>query len=223
MVTAQRRKLTQPLGSVTVIFSALLLAFLALLTVSTVHGSGAILGFGHTFICADAPGSYGSGNWNASTFGVTALPGASVQVNGTIQACTSFHPSITQRTLYALTSLPSWLIWGSVLFLLVRLIIIARREGPFTLRTAAVMRRLGWLIIAGTVVAALIEAFAQHELLGTMLRMPASLASFCYGLILTLPFNPMLPVAALAGAALLTFARITRLGVDMDDEIQGTV
>ena len=223
MVTTQRRKLTQPLGSVTVIFSALVLAFLALMTVFTVRGSGAILGFGHALICVNAPGTYGSGSWNASTFGVTALPGASVQVNGVIQACTSFHPSITQRTLYALTSLPSWLMWGSVLFLLVRLIISARREGPFTLRTAAVMRRLGWLIIAGPALAALIEACAQHELLGTMLAMPASLAGFCYSLILALPFNPMLPVAVLAGAALLTFARITRLGVDMDHEIQGTV
>ena len=34
---------------------------------------------------------------------------------------------------------------------------------------------------------------------------------------------PAGPVAALAGAALLTFARITRLGAAMDDEIRGTV
>lgn len=31
------------------------------------------------------------------------------------------------------------------------------------------MRRLGWLIIAGSVVAALIQGFAQDELLNTML------------------------------------------------------
>jgi hypothetical protein len=223
MVTTQRRKLTQPLGSVTVVFSALLLAFLALLTVVTLRGSGAILGFGHAFICVNAPGTYGSGNWNVSVFGIAARPGATVQVNGTIQACTGFHPATTQRALYALTSLPSWLMWASVLFLLVRLIIIARREGPFTLRTAAVMRRLGWLIIAGTAVSALIEAFAQHELLSTMITQPGALSTFLYGLLLTLPFNPIVPVAALAGAALLTFARIIRLGAAMDDEIKGTV
>jgi hypothetical protein len=34
---------------------------------------------------------------------------------------------------------------------------------------------------------------------------------------------PAGPVAALAGVALLTFARITRLGAAMDDEIRGTV
>ena len=33
----------------------------------------------------------------------------------------------------------------------------------------------------------------------------------------------VLPVPALAGAALLTFARIIRLGADMDDELRRTV
>jgi hypothetical protein len=223
MTTTEPRKVTQPLGSVAVIFSALLVAFLALLTVETVRGSGAILGFGHTFICVDAPGTYSSGNWSASSFGFTALHGASIQVNGTIQACTTFHPSTTQRVLDTLTSLPSWLMWGSVLFLLVRMIGVASREGPFTPRTAAIMRRLGWLIITGTAVAVLIQAFAQHELLNTMLEQPGTFTTFLYGSLLTLPFNPMLLVAALAGAALLTFARITRLGAAMDDEIRGTV
>jgi Protein of unknown function (DUF2975) len=219
MMTTGRRTVTQPLGSVAVIFSALLVAFLALLTVETVRGSGAILGFGHTFICVDAPGTYSAGNWSASSFGFTALHGASIQVNGTIRACTSFHPSTTQRALDTLTSLPSWLMWGSVLFLLVRMIGVASREGPFTARTAAIMRRLGWLIIAGTALALLIQAFAQHELLNTMV---AGGFSF-YTVLLSLPFQAMVPVAALAGAALLTFARITRLGAAMDDEIRGTV
>lgn len=223
MTTTEPRKVTQPLGSVAVIFSALLVAFLALLTVETVRGSGAILGFGHTFICVDAPGTYSQSNWSASSFGFSALHGAYIQVNGTIQACTSFHPSTTQRVLYTLTSLPSWLMWGSVLFLLVRMIGVASREGPFTPRTAAIMRRLGWLIIAGTAIAVLIQAFAQHELLNTMLTQPGTFTTFLYVAILTLPFNPMLLVAALAGAALLTFARITRLGAAMDDEIKGTV
>ena len=112
MVATQRRKLTQPLGSVTVILSALLLAFVALVAVTTLRGSGSIFGFGHAFICANEPGTYGSGNWNAAPFGITARPGVSVQVNGTVHACTGFHPAITQRALYALTSLPSWLLWA---------------------------------------------------------------------------------------------------------------
>jgi hypothetical protein len=37
------------------------------------------------------------------------------------------------------------------------------------------------------------------------------------------PIRGLLPVPALTGAALLTFARIIRLGAAMDDEIKGTV
>ena len=37
------------------------------------------------------------------------------------------------------------------------------------------------------------------------------------------PIRALLPVPALAGTALLTFARIIRLGADMDDELKGTV
>lgn len=218
MMTTGRRKLTQPLESVTVIFGALLLAFVALVTVSTLAGSGSFLGFGHAPICATLPGTYGSSNWTAAVFAITARPGASIAVNGTIQACTA-HPGTVQRALYTLTSLPGWLMWAGVLFLLGRALSAARRAGPFTARTAAAMRRLGWLIIAGTAAAALIQGFAQNQLLNTMV---ASGTSF-YSLLLSVPFHPLLPVSALAGAALLTFARITRLGAAMDDEIRGTV
>jgi hypothetical protein len=218
MMTTGRRKLTQPLESVTVIFGALLLAFVALVTVSTLAGSGSFLGFGHAPICATLPGTYGSGNWASADVGVTASPGTSIAVNGSLQAC-SAHPGIGQRALYTLTSLPGWLMWGGVLFLLGRVISAARLAGPFTARTAAAMRRLGWLIIAGAAVAGLIQGFAQNQLLNTMV---ASGTSF-YSLLLSVPFHPLLPVSALGGAALLTFARITRLGAAMDDEMKGTV
>jgi Protein of unknown function (DUF2975) len=190
----------------------------ALVTVSTLTGSGSFLGFGHTPICATLPDTYGSGNWTAADVGVTASPGTSIAVNGNLQACIA-HPGTSQRVLYTLTSLPSWLMWGGVLFLLGRLISAAHRAGPFTARTAAAMRRLGWLIIAGTAVAALIQGFAQNQLLNTLYAPGTSF----YSLLFTVPFHALLPTSALAGAALLTFARITRLGAAMDDEIRGTV
>jgi len=52
---------------------------------------------------------------------VTARPGASINVNGALQACAS-HPDIGQRALYTLTSLPGWLVWGCLPFLLWRVI-----------------------------------------------------------------------------------------------------
>ena len=84
MVTTVRRKVTQPLEGVTVVFGALLLALVALAAVTTLTGSGSFLGFGHGMICANLAGTYGSGNWTASQFDITALRGASVNVNGTM-------------------------------------------------------------------------------------------------------------------------------------------
>jgi Protein of unknown function (DUF2975) len=217
MLTTERRKLAEPLGSVTFIFGGLLLAFaLIRIVIWALTGSGSLWGFGNAPICATQPGTYGSSDWTTAQLGVTARPGSSIGVNGALQACAN-HPDIGQRALYTLTSLPAWLVWGGVLFLLWRVIGAARRTGPFTPQAAAAMRRLGWLIIAGGAAAALIQGFALDELLGTMLA-PTSFFN-----LITLPFDTLLPVAALAGAALLTFARIIRVGAAMDDEIKGTV
>jgi hypothetical protein len=41
--------------------------------------------------------------------------------------------------------------------------------------------------------------------------------------LLAAPFKALLPVPALAGSALLTFARITRAGAAMEDEIKATI
>lgn len=191
MLTTERRKLAEPLGSVTIVFGGLLLAFaLIRIAIWALTGSGSLWGFGNAPICATQPGTYGSSDWTAAHLGVTGRPGSWINVNGALQACAN-HPDIGQRVLYMLTSLPAWLVWVSVLFLLWRVIGAARRIGPFTPQAAAAMRRLGWL------------------------------TSF-FNLI-TLPFHALLPVAALAGTALLTFARIIRVGAAMDDEIKGTV
>lgn len=86
------------------------------------------------------------------------------------------------------------------------------------------MRRLGWLIIAGNAAAAVVQALAVERLPNTMIVNPnefgAWSAALNYG---SVAVRSVVPVPVLAGAALLTFARITRLGVEMDDEIKGTV
>jgi hypothetical protein len=55
-------------------------------------------------------------------------------------------------------------------------------------------------------------------LLNTML-----VAQNYFGDALAGPIHALLPVPVLAGAALLTFARIIRAGADMDDELKATV
>ena len=98
-------------------------------------------------------------------------------------------------------SLPGLLVWAAVLLLLWRVIRAARQTGPFTVPVAVAMRRLGWLIIGGTAVAAAVQGFATDQLLNTMLTPQDH-----FGDVLTEPFRALLPVPVLAGATVLTFA-----------------
>ena len=217
MMTTRRPKLTEPLETVTAFFATFLLLTLAAGMVFALTGSGSFGGFGDHPICATQPDTgYGGEGWT-SHLGLTPRPGAALTMNGTLQAC-ALHPGIGQRVLYTLLSLPSDLVWVAVLILLWRVIRAARHTGPFTVPVAVAMRRLGWLIIGGTAVAAAIQEIALDQLLNTMLT-PAT----GYGDVFFSVFHALLPVPVLAGAALLSFARIIRLGAAMDDEIKATV
>lgn len=212
------RKLTEPLRSVTYIFGGLTLALAVITAITTIAGTGSIGGFGRGpgLVCVTQPNTwYGGDNWIAH-HGIATQPGASISINGTLQAC-ALHPSLYQRSLYTFTGLPSALAWAAVLFLLWRLVRTASLNGPFTLPVAAGMRQLGWLIIIGSLAAASAQGAATDALLNTLLRAQNDFAD-------AVPrFLNVLPVPLLAGAALLTFARIIRLGAAMDEEIQATV
>ena len=216
MATSER-KLTEPLSTVTGVFGALVLGLAAIGLVATLAGSGSFGGLGrHVAVCATQPNTvYGGSDWTAS-LRVAAQHGASVSVNGRLQACT-LHPSGYQRLLYTLTSAPSALVWGAVLVLLWRLVRTARHIGPFTLLVAARMCWLGWVVLAGALAAAAAQGAATDALLNTLLRPQTGFGDA----LSTVP--PILPVPLLAWAALLTFARIIRLGAAMDEDIQGTV
>jgi hypothetical protein len=220
MWTAQRRRLTEPLGGVTAFLASFLLLSLVIGIVLTLAGVGSIGGFGRTSICVTQPDTqYGDGNGSIDHLGIAARHGASISLNGTLQACIN-HPGLTQRVMYTLTTIPSLLFWGCLLLLLYRLIVSARRAGPFTVQVAIAMRRLGWLIIAGSVAAAVVQAFALDLLLNSMVT---GLFNTMYADVIWAGLRALLPVPALTGAALLTMARIVRLGAEMDDEIKGTV
>jgi hypothetical protein len=213
---ATDRRLTEPLRSVTYIFSGLLLAFTTIAAISAIVGEGTIGGFGRGPVCVTQPDSwYGGDNW-AAQFHIATQPGASISINGALQACAP-HPSFYQRLLYTLTGLPSVLVWAGVLFLLWRLVRAATLNGPFTGSIAVGMRRLGWFIIIGSLVAASAQGAATDALFNSLLREQNAFGD-------AVPrFLSVLPVPLLAGAALLAFARIIRLGAAMDEEMQATV
>jgi hypothetical protein len=218
MIT-ERRNLTEPLESVARFFLTLTAIAVVGVIGLTVFGSGSVFGIGrNATVCVTQPfTTYSSSDWHVSSFDIHNRPGNSLQINGTLQACAD-HPGLGQHVLYSLSELPATLLWVGVLLLIWQLIAAARREGPFTPKVAASMRRLGWFVLAGTVVAALLHEFAVDELLVSMARLPQPFISMIFG-----PLRALVPVPILAGAALLTFARIIGLGTEMDEEIKGTV
>ena len=213
------RKLTEPLETTTAVFGLLSAAFLILAAVATLVGTGSLGGVGHVQVCATDPNISGGSGANPFTGVYAAKPGAQLQLPGLPLAACALHPGFGQHLPYSLTAMPQALLWGGILFLLWRLLVAARRGGPFTARVAGAMRVLGWYIIAGSVIAAAIEQLAMVLLLGSLVApRPEGI-----GLVAVAALRALVPVPALAGAALLTFARIVRLGAAMDDEIQGTV
>src|SRR5262249_50971017 len=148
-------------------------------------------------------------------FAASARRGCDVSVLGNLQACAN-HPDFGQRVLYSLTALPAVVFWCGVLLLLWRIIVIARRSGPFTPRVAAAMRRLGWFVIIGSAVAAIVHLLATDLLLTSMAHVPDN-----YSNLIIVPVH--LPIPVLTGAALLTFARIIGAASAMDEEIKATI
>jgi hypothetical protein len=217
MTMAKRKKLTEPLASVTAYSGVLMLLALAVFAGLWVFGSGA---YGGTpSVCENQPGITYSGPWQPPY--LAARPGASINVNSTIEACAN-HPGIGQWALYGLAEVPTILAWCGVLLLLWRMIRVAGRAGPFTPAVATAMRRLGWFILAGSLTVALLRAVGIDLLLNGLLKGQTTGVSMYPGLAWGVA-RAIMPVPALAGAALLTLARIFGVGAAMDDELKATV
>lgn len=133
------------------------------------------------------------------------------------------HPGVLQWVLFLLTKLPSLVVWGWVLVLVVwRLIRRAARGGPFTVPVAATMRHLGWLVIGGSLAAGMLGMLGK-DLLAQMLMTPSGVHSLAFDVLVFAPIRALVPVPLLIGAALLSFARIIRAGAVLDEEVKATV
>jgi hypothetical protein len=195
-------------------FFGLLMILAALVGVAfLVFGSETFGGLPGNVCVTEAGTQYSGSDWNTPL--VTAQPGHSITILGSLQVCAD-HPTLREQGLGALAALPTVVFWGGLLFLLWRLVVTARRHGPFTPRVAAAVRRLGWFIIIGAATAAVVHLIATDALLTIMANVDQPFAN-----LLLVPLH--MPVPVLTGAALLTFARILSAGAAMDAEIQGTI
>ena len=208
------RQLTQPLANVAGLYGRVLVLYIVLVLFYYGFAGGGLRGS----VCVDTGYPYGGA---AQDF--AARPGASLSVAGDVRAC-ALHPSIGQWSLFLLTKLPGLALWGCLLLLIWQLIREANTSGPFTPRAAATMRQLGWVLIGGSMIAGALSHLGA-DLLTRMLMTPATFDArgIVVDVLLAAPVKALLPVPALAGSVLLTFARITKAGAVLDDEIKATI
>ena len=96
--------------------------------------------------------------------------------------------------------------------------------GPFTPSAAATMRKLGWLVIVGSMIVVAAGAFGTDILTGMLMTPPTfDTRGVLVDVLLFAPAEALFPVPALAGAALITFGRITGVGAVLDEELKATV
>ena len=213
MTSDERGGLTEPLESVTRFFGVLMIIAALVGVAFLVFGSGTYGGLPGN-VCVTQPGAeYSSSGWNTPF--VTARSGHSVSIIGSLQVCAD-HSSFGEQALGVVAALPATLFWGGVLFMLWRIMVTARRNGPFTRRVAVAVRRLGWFIIIGSTTAAVVHLLAVDTLLTTMTKLTSPFPN-----LIGVPLH--LPIPLLTGAALLTFARMVTAGAAMDAEIQATI
>lgn len=124
-------------------------------------------------------------------------------------------PDVAQRIWYTLAGLPSLVLYVGGLLLACRLISRARRDGLFTLATARGLRSLAWFLVGGSLVGMVVSEVANNRLLATMVTNHVGWITFDFWHV---------PWAMLIfGGALLSIARVMRIGVEMNDELAATV
>src|SRR2546429_5161404 len=104
----ERDELTEPLASVTRFFGGLMIIAALIGTGYLVFGSGTFGGV-PGFVCVTQPGTEYGGDW--STAAVTARPGHSISLNGSLQGF-SDHATPGEDTLSIVVALPALLFWG---------------------------------------------------------------------------------------------------------------
>ena len=135
---------------------------------------------------------------------------------GDVVLCVN-HPDTLQRFAGLLASWPSVILWVGFLLQIGGLLKIASQPGGlYSQNNAARLRRIGWFLTGGALAAAIIQTVANLMILLTQIHYP--------GLNWFEPDKLHLSLSALlAGLALITVARVMRVGVTMREELDVTV
>ncbi|MFI0960379.1 DUF2975 domain-containing protein [Streptomyces sp. NPDC021080] len=213
---ARVRNPLEPMSSAVTIIVSLFAMAMVLGVFGSMFADGVhILGIGEKPVCAtDTSTTVGGGP--VPPMDMKAAPGARVALDASPSYCAS-HPSTVQGLLHTGTQVPSFVFTVGVLLLVLRLIRGAEGDGLYTARTAERLRRVGWWLLAGSVLAAIGKSVSEKALLDSLSR--GGDVSALSGLISwDAPY-----MAILTGLGVLSFARIMRVGVAMREDLDGTV
>lgn len=201
-----------PLEFIVAVATTLMLLFLALVAVTTLFGSGVFLGLGKPSTCVEVP---------ANAVSITGNGEAVLGLHHNVSSSsTGFNvcvrdSSMTQKLLGVGTMLPSLLFALGFLGLTWRLLRGVRRHGLFVRDIAVGTSRLGWYVLIGAVVVAVVQAAASARLLETMLATHAGLK--------LLWFFHVSWAVLFAGFGAVTVGRALGQAVPMQQELDATV
>ncbi|MFI9006862.1 hypothetical protein ACIGNX_06495 [Actinosynnema sp. NPDC053489] len=156
-----------------------------------------------------------SKNWPHGTEAVGLAAGVRVDRVDRVALCVD-DPAPWQYVLSALTDAPTPLAQLAGLFLLVKLLRDAARDGIHTDGTAAGVHRLGLYLLWVLPAAAMVESIARTTLVHAAVTFDAGFLSF---------FGEWEAPwwAVVTGLALLSLAKILRTSAEMRAELEGTV
>ncbi|MEV0528620.1 DUF2975 domain-containing protein [Streptomyces sp. NPDC050439] len=197
-----------------------LVTFLALLLGAGLLGmlfadNVSVLGIGDASVCVtDTTASAGGGEETASGF--KAAPGADLILDAHPKYCAQDAGMALNMLDTASRLVPLTFTIGALLLVL-RLIKGAEREGLYTAQTAGRLRGLGWWLLVGSVLSAILTSVADQAMVASLSA--DSDAQALAGLFVwDVPF-----MAICTGLGILSFARIMQIGCTMREELEGTV
>jgi hypothetical protein len=191
----------------------LLCAGLILAVGATIFASGSILGWGRSASVCVATDGQDTGSGTGWLGYIHLAPGVSAITSG-FRLCTD-HPSTAQRLWFTVQELPATILLVGAVLLMYLFVRSARHSGVYTPTAARRLRVLGWFLLAGPEVQAVLTHFAASQLAHGMITGSA-------GPLGAVPYSVQWPVL-LAGIAVLSFARILRLGSGMREELDGLI
>lgn len=210
---ARRRDPLEPLSTTTGVLLGLLCTGLVLAVGATIFASGSILGWGRSAsVCVTT-------NWQTSSDD-TGWPGSPhlapnvSAITSGFRLCTD-HPSTAQRLWYTAQELPTTVLLVGAVLLMYLFVRAAQRSGVYTPTAARRLRVLGWFLLLGPVAQTAIRHLASTQLAkGMLIGGDGPLRTTTYS---------VQWAALLAGIAVLSFARILRLGSGMREELEAVI